>query len=224
MALKTYSDSDALTGAYIAFSNPEPNGDKLRVKLQFAPKVTADNRRGNWDEREIRGVEPLAIYRGSSSRNITLQLTYINDGDQWNCSTIREQVNLIRGYFMRAAGPSLQQDILIVYLRLWCIGGESIMTFRMRSCDVKYSETMVTDTNVNFFQNGSYQYYPLRTDITIDLASWAKKLEVGFAKELNGGPAVPNIPDLPRQNQEPKADSPIQDVKNLIPQMPQDWY
>lgn len=221
MALRTSSDTDALKNVVIEFNIPNGKGDFVRqdVKLQFAPKVTSDNRRGNWDEREIWGVEPLAIYKGSSARNITLQLTYINDGDQWTCSTIREQVNLIRGYYMRAAGAGVQGKAMVIRLKLWCIGGKDLMTFRMRSCDVKYSETMVTDSTPTLI--GLYNYFPLRTDITLDLASWTQKQEVEFARLAQNAPAVPG---LPGQDQQPQNDTSIQNVRSLVDRMPQDWY
>lgn len=236
MALRTSSDTDALKKVTILFNVPNGKGDTFRqeVKLQFAPKVVSDSRKGNWDEKDIfGGFEPLAIYRGSSGRNITLQITYINDGDKWNCSTIRQQVNLIRGYFMRAAGASMQGDALVVKLSLWCIGGNDLMTFRMRSCDVKYSETMVSDSTPTII--GLYSYYPLRTDITIDLSSWTKKTAVEqqarIAQEAAGQgatapatPQIPVIPGVPGQGQPPKDQPIIQDIINLRDYMPEDWY
>lgn len=136
------------------------------VRFQFPPKVVSDGRKGSWEERDAQGVEPIAIYKGSGSRTISLQITYIHDGDTWNCSTIRAQVNKIRGYFQRVK-KAYQERNLGVYLKLWCIGGSEELSFRMRSCDVKYSETMIMD-------GGTDSAWPLRTDITLDLASWTK--------------------------------------------------
>lgn len=157
---------------------------KDRVEFQFPPKVLSDNRKGTWDETDYRGVAPIAIYASSQPRNITLQLTYICDGE-WTWDKIKKNITLIRGYFQRIVdingkqkGAGDQRNF-VIRLKLWAIGGDQPMTFRMRSCDVKYSETMIGDTGTNTVSSGRFSYaskaYPLRTDITIDLSSFTQE-------------------------------------------------
>lgn len=142
-------------------------GDGTNVLFQYPPKVLGDGRKGTWDEPEVRATEPVAIFAASSPRNIVLQITYIYDGMQWGCDTIRQQVNNIRGYFQRIKDQNTRNRNLIVYLKLWCIGGLNELSFRMRSCDVKYSETMI-------MEGDSSSAWPLKTDITLDLCVWTK--------------------------------------------------
>ena len=213
------NDAGANAQALIRFNWREGNKSQSKaVNFQFPPKVTADNRRGNWEEKEIWGIEPLAIYKGSTSRNITLQLTYICDGE-WTCSKIKEQVTLIRGYFMRAAGSGVHQDNLIVDLKLWCIGGDDYLTFRLRSVDVKYSETMVTERTAA--GTGSKQiFFPLRTDITLDLASWTSKTNANAFKRADAAPQTPNLPGQPPAEE----GTVIQNINGMKLEMPEDWY
>jgi hypothetical protein len=107
------------------------------------------------------------VFASSGPRELTMQISYIYDG-YWNCERISKQVRLIRGYFQRVIEVDQQRN-LVIKLRLWCIGGNEpeLMSFRMKSCDVKYSETMI-------FEGDASKAYPLRTDITCDLASWTK--------------------------------------------------
>lgn len=187
------------------------------VEFQFPPKVTGDSRRGNWDEKEVMGTEPFAFYKGSSSRMINLQITYICEGGYWNCKKIKQQITLIRGYFQRCAGSGVHQDNLVVRLRLWCIGGADFLTFRMKNCDVKYSETMVTAED----DNGSPVYFPLRTDISIELNSWTKNLQADIFKKPDSTGA-PNAPAIP--GQAPTESKAVQDVVGMSDRIPEDWY
>jgi hypothetical protein len=147
------------------------------VEFQFPPKVLSDSRRGTWDEQDVMGTEPIAIYGGSGPRNISMQITYLVDGDRqgsWNCTKITKQIRLMRGYFQRIQDYKAAQRNLVVKLKLWCIGGRTPMTFRLRSCDVKYGETMITNKMQRDSSVESSTYFPLRTDVTLDLSSWTQ--------------------------------------------------
>ena len=210
MAQLTRSDSNAAnSGVALGFWLVDPfdpsQGFWQYVKFQFAPKVTSDNRRGSWEEKDVWGSEPLAYFKASSPRNIGLQITYILDGEEWTCETIKQQIKLIRGYFQRGAeGSRAQAKSMVVKLKLWCIGGSDSLTFRMRSCDVKYSDTMIA----NGYDTSSL--FALRTDITLDLASWTAALG-GVAGEFR---QIGNAGD----------ERPLQDFRGLDLSMPGDWF
>lgn len=230
--LSTGSDEDALSGISLIFhlfDNKAGNVIKEQVKFQFAPKVNGDSRRGNWDERDVMGIEPVAIYKGSGPRTISLQITYIYDGDMWDSNSIRSQINLIRGYFIRAQGLGVQEQKMVVLLKLWGIGGKDELSFRMRSVDVKYSETMIKDIKASGNVEGRNlsQYFPLRTDITIELASWTKGWVKNFFKadvdQAGGNPAVPAIPGS-KPNSEKTQTETVQDVKGMRTETSEDWY
>ena len=197
----TDNDTDLASKALMLFN---VKGSRVPVAFQFPPKVTSDNRSASWEEKSSPGLsEPLVTFlQGSSAREISLDITYIVDGNIWTCSKIKDQINLIRGYYARVEDSQLSMRNLVIYLKLWCIGGKDPLSFRMKSCNVKYSETMVKTTEVEFNWLGAqtlfntspssplvtqrsdfnsiqtsglnYSYFPLRTDISLSLASWTK--------------------------------------------------
>lgn len=154
--------ADSKLASAVVFEFPQNS----KVEFQFPPKITGDNRRATWKENTYAGqVEPIMVHASSGPREVTMQITYIYDGN-WDSNKIKTQVRLLRGYFQRVKDLKQQRNLAIL-LKLWSIGGESSMSFRMKSCDVKYSETMI-------FKGKAENAYPLRTDITCDLASWTK--------------------------------------------------
>lgn len=158
----------ALASAILFEFAGEKAGAGEKVEFQFPPKIVSDSRKASWKEREVAGqVEPIVVYASSGPRELAMQITYIYDGI-WNCAKISKQVRLLRGYFQRVRESSQQRN-LVIKMKLWCIGGNEpeSMSFRMKSCDVKYSETMIYEDNPN-------KAYPLRTDITCDLAAWTR--------------------------------------------------
>ncbi len=180
--LMTPHDRDLAEKAYLAFNENNAvfaGGEVMtvtkqtRVDFQFPPKVLSDSRQGSWEEIEVWGVAPIAIYKASQPRIISLQITYILDGD-WTYELIKSNVQLIRGYFQRVkdrdairnAGAEGDNRNLAIELKLWAIGGKKPMTFRTGKCDVKYSETLIGSGD---------DAWPLKTDITLDLATWTQE-------------------------------------------------
>lgn len=146
------------------------------VQFQFPPKITNDSRKGTWQENDqTSGTEPVAEFKTSGAREITLAWTYIVDGGNWTTDKIAEQIKNVRGYFARVRGTTgiNTRDNLIVFLKMWNFGGPNAASCRIRNIDVKYSETLVThctgsgSTNVN-------KAFALRSDITLDLRLWTK--------------------------------------------------
>jgi hypothetical protein len=152
------------------------NGPK--IVFQFPPKITSDSRKGEWHEGNLPGTEPVAVYQRSGPREISLTWTYIVDGSQeWTTDKVAEQVKIMRGYFARTKDPNVQgQRNLIVFFKMWNFGGSDTMSCRIKSVDVKHSETIVTHCT-----GGNKNYdkaYPLRTDITIELRLWTRGSKV----------------------------------------------
>lgn len=146
-----------------------------RIEFQFPPKITSDNRKGTWDEGELRGIEPVAVFRTSGPREITLTWTYIVTGGQWTVQRITDNVHAIRGYFALVRNRNINRN-LVVEFQLWQYGGK-VTSFRIKSIDVKHSETLVTPC-VGKVGDVS-QAYPLRTDITVELRLWTQGSSIG---------------------------------------------
>ena len=52
-----------------------PDGEL--VNFQFPPRILSDNRKGNWNEGDLRGEEPVAVFKNSGPREMTMSWTYI---------------------------------------------------------------------------------------------------------------------------------------------------
>lgn len=143
------------------------------IKFQFPPKILSDNRKGTWDETELLGVEPVAVFTGSGPREFALNWTYIVEstdglGGGWDIDAIRENVNKVRGYFGSFKSNGSSRAALIVDFKFAAITGKEAWTCRIKAIDVKHSENLVGDPKF---------CYPLRTDITIDLRLWTKAVD-----------------------------------------------
>lgn len=145
----------------------ERGARELKLQFQFPPKISSDNRKGEWEEGQLQGTEPNATFKTSGPRELTLNVTYIVDGGLWTTTAIAEEVRKLRGYFARVRKPGYDRN-LVVLLHLWKIGGKDPMSFRIKGVDVKHSDTIVSPSG------RGKDAYPLRTDINIDLRLWTE--------------------------------------------------
>ncbi len=147
-----------------------------KIAFQFPPKITSDGRKGDWKEDNLPGSEPVAVYEKSGPREIALTWTYIVDGGDWTTLKIAEQVRNMRGYFARSKDQSQASfRNLIVYFEMWQHAPKADgkqMSCRIKSVDVKHSDTIVTHCQSGNKRIGDA--YPLRTDITVELRLWTK--------------------------------------------------
>jgi hypothetical protein len=137
-----------------------------KISFQFPPKITSDGRKGEWNEENQPGTEPVAVYKVSGPREMSLIFTYIVDGGEWTTYKVSAQVSNLRSYFSRYRIAGFRG--LVVRFKMWYFGGEKSMSCRIKSIDVKHSETIVAP-------NGdASKAYPLRTDVTVELRMWTK--------------------------------------------------
>jgi hypothetical protein len=166
-----------------------------KVEFQFPPKILSDNRKGDWTESEMMGLEPIANFAKSGSRDMTLSWTYIVENlaenrDGWTMTRIRQNINLVRGYFYRFRNSAGTRDALIVEFGYPMLAGIGLKTCRIKSINVKHSENLVATESVRF--GGAFGQtqsipglgnpgrvsiisggiYPKRTDVTLDLRLW----------------------------------------------------
>jgi len=163
-----------------------------QIAFQFPPKITSDGRKGDWEEKELRGTEPVAVFKTSGPREISLTWTYIVDGGQWTTTRIKEQIRRLRAYFALVRDRRQARN-LVGRFKMWKVGGNAPITVRVKSIDVKYGDTIIAPggrTDDAMF---------LRTDITVELRLWTK-----------GG----------RRGR----DARTQDLGDLSPTEPADWY
>jgi len=89
-----------------------------QVEFQFPPTIENDSRRVNWTTDNIPGRDPIALYESNSARELTLKIEYIvedpsveNNGQIWSIGKIKQQINLLKGYFTGVVGaPTREGD------------------------------------------------------------------------------------------------------------------
>jgi hypothetical protein len=144
------------------------SGNTHEVLFQFPPRILSDNRKGSWKEGDLRGKEPVAVFKTSGPREISLSWTYIVDGQDFTTAVIAEEVHAIRGYFAQVRDKKARARNLIVMFKYILFGGQQPMSARIKSIDVKHGDTIICPPGE------PEQSFPLRTDITIDLRLWTK--------------------------------------------------
>jgi len=162
--MMTYLPIDEELCKAVSFRMP---GQELSIEFQFPPKILSDSRKGNWEEKDNVGSEPIAIYKTSGAREISLNFVYIVDGGKWTTKKISEQIRNLRGYFTRYISVG-QGRGLVVMFKMWRHGGANEMSCRIRGVDVKHSDSIVVPDGV------VSDAYALRSDVTIDLRIWSK--------------------------------------------------
>lgn len=134
----------------------------LKIEFQFPPKMTSDNRRGNWKEGELRGSEPVSNYTTSGPREMTLAWTYIVEdryekGSGWTVQKIAQNIRNLRGYFSRVRARGDQRN-LIVEFGMWAhtalidggySGSSYRATCRIKSVNVKHGPSLIVPTYNN---------------------------------------------------------------------------
>ena len=154
--------ADSFIFRFAVLPGAAQNANNLLL-FQFPPKITSDDRKGNWKEGELRGIEPVAAFNTSGPREITITATYVVDGSaDWSFQKVKTQVLLARGYFARVRQLNATRN-LVCKFKMWAIGGTEEMTCRIVNVGVKYSDTIV-GVGDNAF--------PLRTDLTLDVRMW----------------------------------------------------
>ena len=156
------------------------------VKFQFPPVLKSDNKGIDYEERSMFNVEPMAIFKGSKPRSITLKWVYIVTGSKhsnnyvWNCENIAKAVKRIRGFYYQTNNAFKSKDQSIHFQCYDVIGlvtSTDGISFRSESIDISHSDTIVNDgTGV----------YPLKTEFSMKLKLWSNGeiREGGEIKEM----------------------------------------
>lgn len=181
------------------------------VWFQFPPKMTSDSRKGKWEEGELRGYEPVSVFSTSGPREMSLQFTYIVAGGEWTSQRISDNVHRLRGYFAQVRNSAAARN-LVVRFRLWKLGGSTPISCRIKSIDVKHSDTIVVP-------NGDVtKAYPLRTDVTLELALWTQGLPSNRPNNRPGVAATAANAAVANPNQA------VANLSGLDPAESPEWY
>lgn len=138
------------------------------VKFQFPPRILSDNRKGSWEEGDLRGKEPVSVFKTSGPREISISWTWIIDGQEFTTAVVAKQVHRIRGYFEGIRDLNARSRNLVVDFKYVLFGGTQPTSARIKSIDIKHGDTMV------FPPGRAEEAFPLRTDVMLDLRLWTK--------------------------------------------------
>jgi hypothetical protein len=158
-------------------------GARGRILFQFPPRVTSDNRSGEWNEGRLPGNEPVAVHKRDSPRQIRLEWEYIvgerggADNRLWDVELVKSQVLSLRNYFSKEGDHDGSGNRLVGRFKLWKVGGNRPFCCRIESVDVSHGKTYIVP-KVRGVPQPEYAY-PLRTDIGIDLRLWTRGGEGG---------------------------------------------
>lgn len=137
-----------------------PGGGGGKLQLQFPPKITSDGKSANWQEENKGSYEPLLIWLGSNPRKVTIELTYIVDGNQFTTDVIANITKNIKAYFYREIQDN--ENIPIVRLQIYNhMDPNGQADFRLLDVGFSHGDTIIQDGNGQF---------PLLTKVTINAA------------------------------------------------------
>ena len=161
-----------------------------RIIFQFPPRVTSDSKTGEWSSVKNAALPPIAYYKATGPRKISLKWEYIvthgGDGKSgedgiWGVPAIANNVRTIRGYFNlgldSADSNSFNPENMIIFFKYGAFGDGSAQyqgftggcyTFYAEAVDVKHSDTLVYPS--------SDLIYPLKTEVSMTLIEWTSGL------------------------------------------------
>jgi hypothetical protein len=154
--------------------------DGVLVDFQFPPRILSDNRRGNWNEGDVPGSEPVAVYKNSGPREMSLSWVYIVDGLQWTTEKIASEIKRVRGYFANVLEIDDRQRSLVCGFKYCLYGDQTRFSARIKAIDVKHSDTIViprigrevATASINGINTALA--FPLRSEVTVELRLWTQ--------------------------------------------------
>lgn len=153
-------------------------GGPGRLKLQFPPRIVSDSKSANWQEENKGSYEPLLIWLGSNARKITLELTYIVDGNQFTTATIANITKTVKAYFYREIQDN--QNIPIVKMVVYNhMDTGTKADFRLLDANITHGDTIIKDNAGTF---------PLLTKITINAA---------LVTQIQSKQEIPSLENVP---------------------------
>ena len=187
-AVHDVNTSNSVLLSIISYSNNDANGNRPAqwvsddIEFQFPPRILSDNRSADWNEGNLPGSEPVANYKTSSAREMSLQFTYIVDDYStdipdktfngiWSIGRIKKQIVKLRGYFSLLKNNN-KRSAQIVYFRYPLFTGYETWSCRIKNVNVKHGETIVGNPLVNVGSGYLPSVFPLRTDVTLDIRLW----------------------------------------------------
>ena len=162
MALLTPHDTALAKAVSIIFS---PGG---RPDFQFPPICVSDSKAGHYLEADVVANDTLKIGLGSEARNLTIEATYVLDGD-WKASDIYGAIRTLKANLYEGE----QKKARIVTINFYHISEDS-GTYAYMNFDIKYEGPIM---------GLGKDAWPMVTKATMAFKSWTQLIN----KEVVGG-------------------------------------
>lgn len=181
---------------------PEPIGGSLPglgsdIPMQFPPKFASDGKSGNWRQIDVSSYEPLVIFSGANARAISIELTYINDGGEFDGARIAGIEKMIKSYFYRRIEDSTSNTPVIEIRRLYGAvnpAGNEKTTWRLKDVDIQHGDGIILSSNGAF---------PLSSRITMNLETYTQMGGRGGGSNISAAGSAAATPEtsIPSQNE-----------------------
>jgi hypothetical protein len=139
-------------------------------QFQFPPRISTDSKSARWKTLAANAgaYDDIVMWQGADSRSLTLEATYVIDGNQWTADRISKLAHAAKAYLYLSLAGRLKNPFAAPCVIIESLYGavQQRSSWRMESASIAYGEHIVGP-----FQS-SPQFHPLTTKITFSLKSW----------------------------------------------------
>ena len=173
----TELDQQLTKAAWFSISGDDSN----RLYFQFPPKIASESKGGDWVSANVRGDEPVMVFKTSGPRKMTLEWAYIvgergHDGSVWGPAEIKKNLTVLKTYYAHADDRVVNNiNNLVIQYKHWGFGGKNKFTCRLNDISISYSKTIVLPNPSSKNYDGINEAYPLLTRVSIDLYLWTNR-------------------------------------------------
>jgi hypothetical protein len=144
-----------------------------KPKFQFPPVCVADSKAGHYLEADVIAADTLKIALGSEARNLSIEATYIIDGDKdggWNAAKIYEEIRTLKAnLYLGEQGKARLAKIDFYHI------SEANGTYAYMSFDIKYEGPIM---------GSGRDAWPMVTKATMAFKSWVKMVDKQNINEI----------------------------------------
>jgi hypothetical protein len=136
-----------------------------KIPIQFPPRIKTKTKTGNYQLMDNKGFyEPVAVWRGATGTQITVEFKYVVTGGPWDITKISNAVHDIMGYFYRNVAVQIQETFLplikVIMYKIVPKAGNETSRWRVENATVNYSDELIFDDG---------DIYPQVTTVTLTM-------------------------------------------------------
>lgn len=177
-----------------------PLGPLTPFPIQFAPKITGDNKTGNYTappelSQTVLFYSEPKLWNGASDRKLNFKLTYIADGGKWSYKAIKNIAHFSKSLFYmnklaalksgREINSIIRAPVLVIEKMYGIIETQS--TWALNTVDVTHGEKII--------EHEDGLFGPIKTEISFSCSEWTRMQDQGRALDANM--AIANLVDKP---------------------------